>query len=146
MAADLEDLHDVLMLEPGDGLAFRAKAGETDGVGVGTGQEHLESDDPVQVLVASLVDNAHAASAQDAEDLVAGDLRPGWIDEFGLGEWRIRNGIGGGGVAVAEAQPVVVGEEVDSPSRSRSDGHDAVSGLGAIDTRSADRTVAGWMG
>ena len=53
--------------------------------GVAAGQDHLQGHDPVQLQVPRLVDDAHAAPAQLAQDLVAGDgrragrgrLRPG---------------------------------------------------------------------
>ena len=43
------------------------------GAGVAAGQDHLEGDDAVEPELAGLVDDAHAAAAQLAQDLVAGD-------------------------------------------------------------------------
>ena len=41
------------------------------------GQDHLQGDEAVEPDLAGLVDDAHAAAAQLAEDLVAGDLGEG---------------------------------------------------------------------
>ena len=46
------------------------------GAGVGAGQDHLEGDQTIQVDLAGLVNDPHAAAAQLLEDLVAGDGRP----------------------------------------------------------------------
>ena len=73
MLADVEDLDDVGVLELGDGLGLGQEAGGGLGAGVRAGQDHLQGDDAVEPDLAGLVDDAHAAAAQLAHDLVAGD-------------------------------------------------------------------------
>src|SRR5262249_24411118 len=45
------------------------------GVRPGGGVDHLQGDDPAGADLPGLVDDPHAALAEDAEDLVAGNLR-----------------------------------------------------------------------
>src|SRR5262249_54969048 len=71
--ADLMDLDDVRVLEPGRRLGLRAEALALHGPRVGTGQDHLQGDDSAQRGLAGLVDYAHAAAAQRPEDHVTGD-------------------------------------------------------------------------
>ena len=73
--ADRVDLDDVGMLEPGDRLGLGGEAGERVGTGVVPGQDHLQGHFPVQADLAGPVDDAHRASAEFPQDLVAGDLR-----------------------------------------------------------------------
>ena len=73
--ADLVDLDDVRVLQPGDGPGFLIEAGELLRAGVPAGENHLEGDEPIQPRLPGLVDDAHAAAAQLREDLVAGNLR-----------------------------------------------------------------------
>ena len=73
--ADLVDLHDVGMPEPGDRLGLDAEPGQV----VGTGPvpaDHLQGDQPVQAALAGLVDDAHAPFANQVHDLVGGDPGP----------------------------------------------------------------------
>ena len=69
----MEDLDDVGVLEPGDRLGLGEEAGGGLGRGVGAGQDHLQGAGAVEPDLAGLVDDAHAAAAQLAQDLVAGD-------------------------------------------------------------------------
>src|SRR5438477_374209 len=64
--------------QAGDGFGLDLEAEAVLRRGVGAGQEHLEGDDAVELQVAGLVDDAHAAAPQLAEDLVArhGRQRP----------------------------------------------------------------------
>ena len=70
--ADLVDLHDVRVLQAGDGLGLGPEAGQLLGAGVVAGQDHLQGDDAVERELPGLVDDAHAAAAQLAQDFVAG--------------------------------------------------------------------------
>ena len=68
-----EDLDDVGVVEPRDGLRLQAEPRLVHRGGHRAADHHLDGDDAVQPLVAGLVDDAHAAAAEFAEDLVAGD-------------------------------------------------------------------------
>ena len=46
------------------------------GAGMAAGQDHLEGDEPIEPALPSLVDDAHAAPAQLAEDFVTRDQGP----------------------------------------------------------------------
>ena len=48
MLADLVDLHDVRVLQPGDRLGLGAEARELRRPGVGAGEDHLEGDEAVR--------------------------------------------------------------------------------------------------
>ncbi len=63
------------VLEPGDGLGLGEEPGAVAVAGKLATREHLQRDDPAQPPVAGLVDDAHAAAAQLAEDLVLADPR-----------------------------------------------------------------------
>ncbi|HKI35726.1 MAG TPA: hypothetical protein VKA46_27975 [Gemmataceae bacterium] len=69
--ADFVDLHDVGVLQAGDGLGLGAEAPQVVGGGVDTRQDHLQRHQAVEPNLTCQVDDAHAASAQFAEDLVA---------------------------------------------------------------------------
>ena len=71
--ADVVDLDDVGVLQAGDGLGLGQEAGDGLGAGMGPGQDHLERAGTVQADLPGPVDDAHAAAAQLAQDLVAGD-------------------------------------------------------------------------
>jgi hypothetical protein len=73
--ADLEDLHDVGVLKARDRLGLAAKEGQGAIAGVRSGQDHLERDHSVQGEMTGLVDDAHAAAAQLAQDFVTGHDR-----------------------------------------------------------------------
>src|SRR2546430_2246818 len=68
---DLEDRHDVGVLQPRDRLRLGAEAGRLIVVGV-RGQDHLQRDQAAGTDLAGLVDDAHAAAAQLRQDLVTG--------------------------------------------------------------------------
>ena len=72
--ADLEDLHDVRMLEACDRLGFGLEAGDFAGRGDAAGTEHLEGDVPVEAAVPGLVDHAHAALPQPMQHFVLGKI------------------------------------------------------------------------
>ena len=73
--ADVVDLHDVGVLQPRDGLGLGQESDDRLGVGMGTGQDHLEGARAVEADLPGPVDDAHAAAAQLAQDLVALDDR-----------------------------------------------------------------------
>ena len=68
--ADLVDLHDVRVRQPGRRLRLGAEAGHVLGAGVVAHQDHLEGHAPLQGELAGAVDDAHAAPAQHPLDLV----------------------------------------------------------------------------
>ena len=71
LLADLVDLDDVRVLQPGDGLGLAAEPLPTLGRQVRPGQDHLEGDGPVQFAVAGAVDHPHAAAADLLQNVVA---------------------------------------------------------------------------
>ena len=76
MLADLEDLDDVGVFDRGDRLGFRLEPNEILGPRAGAGPDHLQGDEPVEPLLARLVDDPHPTRAQHLQDLVTGDVRP----------------------------------------------------------------------
>src|SRR5262249_47525115 len=70
--ADLEDLDDVGVLEPGHRLRLDPCAGQLGGPGVRPGQDHLEGDPAGQGALPGSIDNTHPAPADLALDHVAG--------------------------------------------------------------------------
>jgi hypothetical protein len=75
MLADLEDLHDVGVLQAGHRFRLLTKARLLFGGGVFAAQDHFQGHDPVDPELACLVDPSHAAVAQHAQDLVTGHDR-----------------------------------------------------------------------
>jgi len=73
--AHLINLHDIGVPQAGDRLGFAAEAPQLLRGGMAAGQHHFEGYRAFQGEVARLVDHAHAAVAQDALDLIAGDVR-----------------------------------------------------------------------
>ena len=78
--ADLEDLHDVLVLQRRDRLGLAPEPLPLGRPGVRPGQDHLQRDGAVEGELPGLVDDAHPAAADLPDDLVAGDQRRGEID------------------------------------------------------------------
>src|SRR5262249_13668080 len=72
--ADLVDRHDMRVVETGDGLGLVAEASEVVVAGPGPCAEHLQRDEAVEGALAGLVDDAHAAAAEDAVDLVVAEV------------------------------------------------------------------------
>ena len=70
--ADLVDLDDVGVLQPGDRLGLGAEAGQLAGPAWPPARIIFRATTPVEADLPGLVDDAHAAAAQLAEDLVAG--------------------------------------------------------------------------
>ena len=75
--AEGEDLDDVRVVQPRDGLGLGEEPDGRLGGRMVAGQDRLERDDPVEPELASPVDHPHAAAAQLLEDLVPGHDRPG---------------------------------------------------------------------
>ena len=72
---DLIDLDDVRMPKLADRLGLRLEASEFSPAGVLGRQDHLEGGEPADAAMPGLVDDAHAAAAQDFEDVVVADRR-----------------------------------------------------------------------
>ncbi len=75
MFADGVDRDDVRMLQARFGAGLAAETCQLFGAGVAARRHHLESDQALQRDFARLVDNAHAAAAEYAENLVTGNCR-----------------------------------------------------------------------
>ena len=73
--AHFVDLHDVRMLQARDGFGLGAKTRELVGSGVAAGENHLQRDQAFEACLAGAVNHAHAAAAENAEDLKTGDRR-----------------------------------------------------------------------
>ena len=71
----MADLHDVRVLQPGDGLGLGQKAGVWLRHWRALRQDHLEGAWTVEAHLPRAIDDAHAASAQLAQNLVAGNRR-----------------------------------------------------------------------
>jgi hypothetical protein len=71
LLADLVDLHDIGVLQAGDGLRLGAEARQLGLPGVCPRQDHLQRHQSIQLPVPRLVHHAHASPAQFAKDLVA---------------------------------------------------------------------------
>ena len=71
--AHLVDLDDVGMLHPGDDLGLDAESPELLGVDVEVAPDHLEGDRSLERPLEGLVDDPHAATAEQPKDFVAGD-------------------------------------------------------------------------
>src|SRR6266851_670440 len=74
LLADLVDLNDVRMLEPGYRLDLDTEAGQLFRERIR--EHHLESHNAVELLLPRLINDAHAAAAQTSQDLVAGHRGP----------------------------------------------------------------------
>ena len=73
--ADLMQLHDVRVLQARHGFRLDLEAQPFGGAGVLDGANHLQGCEAIGLELARPVDDAHAAVAEHAEDLVAGDFR-----------------------------------------------------------------------
>ena len=99
--ADLVNLHDVRVLQPGDRLTLGAEAGQFLGPGVLPGQDHLERDQTFERNLPGLVDDSHAAAGDLLQQLVIADVTDG--------SQRA------GAVAVPHAQGVLAGQGGNLP-------------------------------
>ena len=73
--ADFINLDDVGVLQAGDHLGLAAEAAALLLGGIGVGEEHLQRHHPIEADLPGQVDHPHAAPAQLADDLVAGNGR-----------------------------------------------------------------------
>ena len=71
--AHLENLHDVGVLQTGDGLGLDAEALQLLRSGAGAGADHFEGNQALERPVPGLVNDAHAAPAQLFQDLISGN-------------------------------------------------------------------------
>ena len=71
--ADVEDRHDVRVVQPGGGAGFVQEPPAGRRVGRGVDAQHLERHRAVETHVHGLVDRAHSAAAELAHHAVAGD-------------------------------------------------------------------------
>ncbi len=65
--------YDVGVPQSGDDLCFRSESFDKGTRGEGAGQDHFERDQPVETDLACFVDDAHASTSDDAEQLVIAD-------------------------------------------------------------------------
>ena len=70
--AYLEDLHDVWMLQLGNCHGLAMKASPFGRPGVVSREHHFQRDDPVELRVQGLVDDAHPTSPQFPDDAISG--------------------------------------------------------------------------
>ena len=73
--ADLVDLHDVGVLQSGNGLRLDLEAGQLLGAGMATGKDHLQRHQTVEFPLPRLVDDSHSPAAEFAKNVVATDIR-----------------------------------------------------------------------
>ncbi len=73
--ADVVNLDDVRVPQPGDRQRLAPEALELLRGGVRPGEDHLQGDDAVQAPLPGLVDDAHAAAAQLLQNVVSFDRR-----------------------------------------------------------------------
>src|SRR6266849_1631874 len=76
LLADFINLHNVGMLQTGDGLGFLAEAGDFFRIGMLSGQNDFERYQALETDLPSFVNAAHAAPAEHAQDFVAADYGP----------------------------------------------------------------------
>ena len=119
--ADVVDLHDVGVLQAGNGLRLGQEAGGGQVAGMGPGQDHLEGAGPVQSDLSGVVNHAHAAAPEFAQDLVAVDRwdgpHPGNRRRFA---GRLRDGQDGRGVVRPGNRQAPHGYRVElTPARGR---------------------------
>ncbi len=74
--ADLEQLHDIRMLQAGNGLGFGEKARAIAVACVIAGENHLQCHEPAKFFLPGEINDTHAATAEFANDFVAGNSRP----------------------------------------------------------------------
>ena len=131
--ADFVDLHDVRVLQARDGFGFGAESSPLVRRGVLAGQDHLQGDDAVERDLPGLVDDAHAAAAELAEDFVAGDIYTG----NGVGSRRRFQRACRPVLRYRGSQPVQL--SIRCRTSSNSSGQSAHNSSGVIDFPSARR-------
>ena len=73
--ADLENLDDVGMMEPGDSLGLDPDAGQMIGAAPSVSTDHLHGNLAIQSPLPRPIDDPHTSLAQQVEDLISGDSR-----------------------------------------------------------------------
>ncbi len=76
--ADAEDRHDVSVVQPGHGAGLALEALQLRPADQAVVRQHLECDMPAERLLHRLVDDAHAAAADLAQDAVLPQLARDW--------------------------------------------------------------------
>ena len=71
MFADFVNLNDARMLQAGDGLGLGPKPVQLLLPGMHAAENHLQRDDPIQIHLASHIDDTHAAATKLFQDFVA---------------------------------------------------------------------------
>src|SRR5262249_31834932 len=74
LPAHLINLHDVGVVQLGDRFGLDLEAGDLFGAGGGAGQDTLEGHDAAQAVLAGLVNDGHAATTEQFQDVIAGDV------------------------------------------------------------------------
>ena len=74
--ADVVDLHDIGMMQPGDRFRLAPETVQVLRPGLEAGTDHLQGDQTVQLVLPGLVDHPHATVAQLRQDVVVSDLGP----------------------------------------------------------------------
>jgi len=83
--ADVVDLHDIGVLQAGDGLRLGQEASYALGTGMGTAQDHLEDAEAIKAHLAGAVDDAHPTAAELAHDFITGDGGDGAVGHLQRG-------------------------------------------------------------
>ena len=95
--ADLIDRHDPRMVEVGRCLGFRVEPPDVGLIGKLTGEDHLESNRPVEAHLPCLEHDTHAAAGDLADDLVVAEVADaGGFGRAGCGRWILPEHHGGG--------------------------------------------------
>src|SRR5260370_15493463 len=87
--ADFKDLHDIGMLQPSNGVGFRAKARRLFRQATQLRQQNLQSHPAVRPVLPGFVNYPHSPPTQFLEDLIAGKDRKGCYMIF-LGAFQQR--------------------------------------------------------
>jgi hypothetical protein len=135
--ADLEDLHDVGVLQPRHRFGFGAKARQLLGSSVAAGQNHFESHGTFEGQMPGFIDDPHAAPAQHAVDDVAGNAHRRRCR--GRGRWLMIDG-----------RRVSDGRRGRAAERGRTVGREGVAlelrGRSRHMVDGAERVVRSWLG
>ena len=73
------DLHNSGVLQPRDSLGLGLKTLQLLRPRVTASEDHLESDDAVQLEVLRFIDDAHATASQFAQDFIIGRGEERWL-------------------------------------------------------------------
>jgi hypothetical protein len=85
--ADLEDGHNVRMVQPGDGLGLVLKTVDLRRGRKASSADHLQGHGPIEAELSSLVDDPHAPFAENFQQLVVAEI----ADMSAGGEARVGN-------------------------------------------------------